>query len=69
MSETKLNAESILAGQGVGVSETFGVGAAVVGYSKYVLGLEIYAGVFKEKFLLNFSGQSVAKGQSLQTQE
>ncbi len=67
--ESELNAECVLAGQRVGIAETFGVSAAVAGESQQVLSLEINAGILHFKFVLNVFGQGVAEREGLQAQE
>ena len=43
MLETELYAERVLARQGVGISEAFGIGSAVPGDGEEILSLEIYS--------------------------
>ena len=69
MLESKLNTESVLAGHGVGVSETLGVGSGVLGDGEEVLSLEVYAGALEREFALDVAGERVAERERFQAQE
>ncbi len=69
MLETELYAERVLARQGVGISEAFGIGSAVPGDGEEILSLEIYSGVLEEQFVLNLYGKSITHSQCFQAKE